>query len=164
MPGGGDRRRRGAAPGGAARRITPYRDGPLIVRGDFRLLDQDGGEIDPGRETIALCRCGKSGIKPFCDGSHKRSGFSAPERAEPAPARCRTVREARRTEDDAPLVIRRVRAAGTAPACPTMCGTSRRAARRGLRHLIGGPHGFSAHHRPAAARPGPGDVRPRACR
>ncbi len=58
--------------------ITPYRDGPLIVRGDFRLLDQDGREIDPGRETIALCRCGKSGIKPFCDGSHKRAGFSAP--------------------------------------------------------------------------------------
>ncbi len=58
--------------------ITPYRDGPLIVRGDFRLLDQDGAEIDPGRRTIALCRCGKSGIKPFCDGTHKRAGFSAP--------------------------------------------------------------------------------------
>jgi CDGSH-type Zn-finger protein len=74
-----------AADGGAT--ITPYRDGPLIVRGDFRLLDQDGGEIDPGRETIALCRCGKSGIKPFCDGSHKRSGFSAPSR----PSRPRPV-------------------------------------------------------------------------
>ncbi len=69
--------------GGAT--ITPYRDGPLIVRGDFRLLDQDGDEIDPGRETIALCRCGKSGIKPFCDGSHKRAGFSAPS----APSRPR---------------------------------------------------------------------------
>ena len=65
--------------------ITPYRDGPLIVRGDFRLLDQDGGEIDPGRATVALCRCGKSAIKPFCDGSHKRSGFSAPS----APSRPR---------------------------------------------------------------------------
>ncbi|MGY1741067.1 MULTISPECIES: CDGSH iron-sulfur domain-containing protein [unclassified Blastococcus] len=58
--------------------ITPYRDGPLIVRGDFRLVDADGEEIDPGRETVALCRCGKSGIKPFCDGTHKRAGFSAP--------------------------------------------------------------------------------------
>jgi CDGSH-type Zn-finger protein len=67
--------------------ITPYRDGPLIVRGDFRLQDQDGREIDPGRETIALCRCGKSGIKPFCDGSHKRAGFSAPS----APSRPRPV-------------------------------------------------------------------------
>ena len=36
--------------------ITPYRDGPLIVRGDFRLVDQDGNDIDPGRTTIALCR------------------------------------------------------------------------------------------------------------
>ena len=67
--------------------ITPYRDGPLLVRGDFRLVDQDGVEIDPGRDTIALCRCGKSGIKPFCDGTHKRAGFhsgSAPARPRPA--------------------------------------------------------------------------------
>jgi CDGSH-type Zn-finger protein len=76
--------------------ITPYRDGPLIVRGDFRLIDQDGGEIDPGRKTIALCRCGKSGIKPFCDGSHKRSGFSAPSApSRPRPA-AQILREARR--------------------------------------------------------------------
>ncbi|MGR6963488.1 CDGSH iron-sulfur domain-containing protein [Geodermatophilus sp. URMC 61] len=80
--------------------ITPYRDGPLIVRGDFRLLDQDGNEIDPGRETIALCRCGKSGIKPFCDGSHKRAGFSAPSApSRPRPA-ARILCEARR--DDVP--------------------------------------------------------------
>ena len=71
--------------------ITPYRDGPLIVRGDFRLVDQDGAEIDPGRDTIALCRCGKSGIKPFCDGSHKRTGFSAPS----APSRPRPVQTMR---------------------------------------------------------------------
>jgi len=72
--------------------ITPYRDGPLIVRGDFRLVDQDGNEIDPGRDTIALCRCGKSGIKPFCDGSHKRAGFSAPS----APSRPRPAAQLRR--------------------------------------------------------------------
>ena len=76
--------------------ITPYRDGPLIVRGDFRLVDQDGAEIDPGRDTIALCRCGKSGIKPFCDGTHKRSGFSAPSApSRPRPA-AEILREARR--------------------------------------------------------------------
>ena len=76
--------------------ITPYRDGPLIVRGDFRLVDQDGAEIDPGRRTVALCRCGKSGIKPFCDGSHKRSGFSAPSApSRPRPAAA-ILREARR--------------------------------------------------------------------
>lgn len=73
--------------------ITPYRDGPLIVRGDFRLVDQDGAEIDPGRRTVALCRCGKSGIKPFCDGSHKRAGFSAPSApSRPRPA-ARLLRE-----------------------------------------------------------------------
>jgi CDGSH-type Zn-finger protein len=87
LPGDGDPVR--GQDGGAS--ITPYRDGPLIVRGDFRLLDQDGGEIDPGRDTIALCRCGKSGIKPFCDGSHKRSGFSAPS----APSRPRPVQTIR---------------------------------------------------------------------
>jgi len=76
---------------GAGATITPYRDGPLVVRGDFRLVDQDGGEIDPGRGTIALCRCGKSGIKPFCDGTHKRSGFSAPS----APSRPRPVQTIR---------------------------------------------------------------------
>jgi CDGSH-type Zn-finger protein len=67
--------------------ITPYRDGPLIVRGEFRLVDTDGTEIDPGRKTVALCRCGKSGIKPFCDGTHKRAGFhaaSGPVRPRPA--------------------------------------------------------------------------------
>jgi len=83
---------------GSGATITPYRDGPLIIRGDFRLLDQDGAEIDPGRSTIALCRCGKSGIKPFCDGSHKRSGFSAPSApSRPRPA-ARIRREARRGE------------------------------------------------------------------
>ena len=58
--------------------ITPYRDGPLVVRGEFRLQDQDGNEIDAGRETIALCRCGKSRMRPFCDGSHKLVDFRAP--------------------------------------------------------------------------------------
>jgi CDGSH-type Zn-finger protein len=58
-------------------RITPYRDGPYIIRGDFELTDQDGQRIEPGRGTIALCRCGRSQIRPFCDGTHKRIGFRA---------------------------------------------------------------------------------------
>ncbi|GAB3351055.1 CDGSH iron-sulfur domain-containing protein [Modestobacter lapidis] len=74
-----------AAPAGGRTTITPYRDGPLLVRGEFRLVDTDGNEIDPGRRTVALCRCGKSGIKPFCDGTHKLTGFTA----ESAPARPR---------------------------------------------------------------------------
>ena len=57
--------------------ITPYRDGPYIVRGNFRVLDQNGNRIDTRRKTIALCRCGKSQIRPFCDGTHKVIGFRA---------------------------------------------------------------------------------------
>lgn len=62
--------------------ITPYRDGPLLVRGDFRLQDQDGNEIEAGRDTVALCRCGKSRMRPFCDGSHKLVDFRAPSERE----------------------------------------------------------------------------------
>ena len=62
--------------------ITPYRDGPLVIRGPFRLTDQDGREIAVNRATIALCRCGKSRIRPFCDGTHKVVRFSAPSGAE----------------------------------------------------------------------------------
>ena len=62
--------------------ITPYRDGPLLVRGPFRLLDQDGNEIEVDRGTVALCRCGKSRLRPFCDGSHKIVRFQAPSSAE----------------------------------------------------------------------------------
>ena len=58
-------------------RITPYRDGPYIIRGEFTITDQDGKEIDPHRDTIALCRCGRSQIRPFCDGTHKAIGFRA---------------------------------------------------------------------------------------
>jgi CDGSH-type Zn-finger protein len=58
--------------------ITPYRDGPLIVRGPVRLQDMHGEEIAVGRDTIALCRCGKSRIRPLCDGTHKLSRFRAP--------------------------------------------------------------------------------------
>jgi CDGSH-type Zn-finger protein len=62
--------------------ITPYRDGPLLVRGPVRIVDQDGREIESGRETVALCRCGKSRVRPFCDGTHKLVRFSAPSSAE----------------------------------------------------------------------------------
>lgn len=56
----------------------PYEDGPLLVRGDFELVTPDGRPIDAGRKTVALCRCGKSAVKPFCDGTHKVIGFKAP--------------------------------------------------------------------------------------
>jgi len=63
-------------------RITAYRDGPLLVRGPFRLEDQDGNPIESGRDTIALCRCGKSRMRPFCDGTHRLVGFRVPSAAE----------------------------------------------------------------------------------
>jgi CDGSH-type Zn-finger protein len=62
--------------------ITPYRDGPLLVRGPFTLRDQDGNEITVDRETVALCRCGRSRLRPFCDGSHKLVRFRAPSEPE----------------------------------------------------------------------------------
>lgn len=69
----------------ASARITPYRDGPLLVRGTFTLLGASGEVLTPRRETVALCRCGRSKLRPFCDGTHKLSGFSAP--AAPADGR-----------------------------------------------------------------------------
>lgn len=55
--------------------VTPYPDGPLIVRGDIELRRADGQVIETTRRTVALCRCGLSTIKPFCDGTHKATGF-----------------------------------------------------------------------------------------
>ena len=58
-------------------RITPYKNGPLLVRGPFELMDQDGNTIEVRRKVVALCRCGKSRMKPFCDGTHKATRFRA---------------------------------------------------------------------------------------
>ena len=66
--------------------ITPYPDGPYLVRGDFVVTDQEGNELPTERRTIALCRCGKSRMRPFCDGTHKLIGFTAPSGSEPWPA------------------------------------------------------------------------------
>jgi CDGSH-type Zn-finger protein len=65
--------------------ITAYEDGPLLVRGPVTFRTQDGDVIDPGRETVALCRCGKSASKPFCDGTHKAVRFRAPSAPDPRP-------------------------------------------------------------------------------
>lgn len=55
--------------------ITAYPDGPLIVRGDVEVRDPEGRPVTKNRRTVALCRCGLSTIKPFCDGTHKPAGF-----------------------------------------------------------------------------------------
>jgi hypothetical protein len=50
-------------------------NGPLLVRGDFELVGADGEELPRTRRTVALCRCGASALKPYCDGTHKLTNF-----------------------------------------------------------------------------------------
>ena len=60
-------------------------NGPYRVRGPITLVDADGNEFElPGTEFVALCRCGHSKSKPFCDGTHREAGFQAETRAAPA--------------------------------------------------------------------------------
>jgi CDGSH-type Zn-finger protein len=60
--------------------IVAYTDGPLIVRGEVDIIDGSGEPVPRGRRTVALCRCGVSTIKPYCDGTHKLINF----RSDPA--------------------------------------------------------------------------------
>lgn len=55
--------------------ITACPDGPLLVRGDVEIT-APGGPVPRTRRTVALCSCGVSMIKPFCDGTHKLVGFT----------------------------------------------------------------------------------------
>ena len=66
--------------------IRVSRNGPYVVSGDLRLVDAEGNGYDLDRAVIALCRCGASTTKPFCDGSHSRIGFRAAEAAVPESA------------------------------------------------------------------------------
>lgn len=50
-------------------------NGPLLVKGLTKLA-RFGGDDYPTEDVVALCRCGKSGKKPFCDGTHKTTGFT----------------------------------------------------------------------------------------
>jgi uncharacterized Fe-S cluster protein YjdI len=54
--------------------LSILKDGPILVKGGFEMID-DQGNVVQGGESVALCRCGSSANKPFCDGSHKKSGF-----------------------------------------------------------------------------------------
>ena len=56
-------------------KIDVLDDGPLIVDNLESLTNSKGENVDTD-EKIALCRCGQSANKPFCDGSHKSAGFS----------------------------------------------------------------------------------------
>lgn len=58
-------------------------NGPFLVEGPVTVVDAEGNkfEIPAGKPAIALCRCGQSQRKPFCDGTHKGCGFVSAERA-----------------------------------------------------------------------------------
>ena len=62
-------------------KITALDNGPYLVKGPVLLLDAEGNEFRAGRTTVALCRCGGSATKPFCDGTHSKIGFRAAQRA-----------------------------------------------------------------------------------
>ncbi len=57
-------------------RVQLGSDGPLLVTGPIELVDEEGTAIPCGAKT-ALCRCGASSNRPFCDGSHKKAGFKS---------------------------------------------------------------------------------------
>ena len=63
--------------------ITLRDNGPILVHGPITVSDADGNqfELPQNKPAVALCRCGQSQSKPFCDGSHKTCGFTAAERA-----------------------------------------------------------------------------------
>lgn len=57
-------------------RIVEVENGPLYVTGSIRVEAPDGTPVDTGQRT-ALCRCGASRNKPFCDNSHRAAGFAS---------------------------------------------------------------------------------------
>lgn len=62
--------------------IRLRRNGPYVIDGeDVRVIDWEGAEYPIARRPVALCRCGASATKPFCDGTHSRVGFEAGEAA-----------------------------------------------------------------------------------
>jgi CDGSH-type Zn-finger protein len=63
--------------------ITTRHNGPYKITGPVKVIDAEGNEYDLSERgsTIALCRCGGSTTKPFCDGTHSQIGFQAAERA-----------------------------------------------------------------------------------
>ena len=68
--------------------ISVRPSGPYLVTGDVGITDHEGKEIEvpAGRPMLALCRCGASTSKPFCDGTHSKVGFEAAAKAVPGSA------------------------------------------------------------------------------
>jgi CDGSH-type Zn-finger protein len=98
-----------------AQRIVVLRNGPYLVYGDVPLVRKtkivsesndaitwSKTEVIDTEETYALCRCGQSSTKPFCDGTHVRIGFDGTETADPQPTAAR-----QRVLDGHGIVVRR---------------------------------------------------------
>jgi len=58
-------------------KIQALKNGPLLVQGSVEVLDSSGQPMAPPKPTVALCRCGQSSNKPFCDGTHGKVGFQS---------------------------------------------------------------------------------------
>jgi CDGSH-type Zn-finger protein len=54
-----------------------------MMRGEFEIVDPEGRPVPRTRKTVALCRCGVSSIKPYCDGTHRLVGFRTDPPAPP---------------------------------------------------------------------------------
>ncbi len=67
-------------------KITVLDNGPFLVQGPIELTDSNGNAIDASSGKVALCRCGASVNKPFCDGQHSKVGFKAAAQAVPESA------------------------------------------------------------------------------
>ena len=61
---------------GGELRVRPQKNGPLKLEGPLELVSGGNRTLDR-MESVNLCRCGHSGNKPYCDGSHKKVGFEA---------------------------------------------------------------------------------------
>lgn len=57
-------------------------NGPYVITGDITVVDVNGKAFSWTGSAVALCRCGQSSNKPFCDGTHSKEGFSSEVRAE----------------------------------------------------------------------------------
>ena len=61
--------------------IQVFDNGPCLVKGDFVMKDADGNTYKIEGGNAAICRCGASENKPFCDGAHKGANFDSQPRA-----------------------------------------------------------------------------------
>ena len=55
-------------------KLSVFADGPILIKGNFEITDSSGNVLEK-KDSVALCRCGASENKPFCDGAHKKIGF-----------------------------------------------------------------------------------------